>query len=80
VRRLLIVNSVGIVVAEAMRRMMGEDPLGDPIGVGRRAEDLALVVPEDLDPGLNVARVIGNVRGESQRAADEQARKLGPLS
>ena len=41
--------------------MVGEDPFGDPIGVGRGAKDLALVVLEDLDPGLNVARVIGNV-------------------
>ena len=46
-----------------MRRMVGEDPLGDPIGVGRRAKDLALVVLEDVDPGLNVACVIGNVAG-----------------
>ena len=52
-----------IVVAGGMRRMVGKDPLGDPIGVGRGAKDLALVVFEDFDPGLNVACVIGNVAG-----------------
>ena len=60
--------------------MVGEDPFGDPIGVGRGAKDLALVVLEDLDPGLNVARVIGNVGGQPERASDEQARELGSLS
>jgi len=29
--------------------MMGENPFGDPIGVGRGAKDLALVVLEDVD-------------------------------
>ena len=57
-----------------VRRMVGEDPLGDPIGVGRGAKDLALVVLEDLDPGLNVACVIGNVcRAARMRSADEQS-------
>ena len=51
--------------------MVGKDPLGDPIGVGRGAKDLALVVLEDLDPGLNVACVIGNVAGQPERVSDE---------
>ncbi len=58
---MLIVGGIRIVVAGGVRRMVGEDPFRDPISVGRGAKDLALVVLEDLDPGLNVARVIGNV-------------------
>ncbi len=70
VRRLLIVRRVGIVVAAAMRRMVGEDPFGDPIGVGRGAKNLALVVLQHLDPGLDVARVIGNVAGQPEHGSD----------
>ncbi len=43
--------------------MVGKDPFGDPIGVRRGAKNLALVVPEDLDPGLNIANVVGDVEG-----------------
>ena len=70
-RRLLIVRRVGIVFAGGVRRMVGEDPFGDPIGVGRGAEDLALVVLEDLDPGLNVACVVGDVAGQPERISHE---------
>ena len=58
---MFIVRGIRIVFARGMRRMMGEDPFGDPVGVGRRAKDLALVILEDLDPRLEVARVVGNV-------------------
>ena len=41
--------------------MVGEDPLGDPIGVGRGAKDLALVVLQHVDPRVDVARMVRNV-------------------
>ncbi len=58
---MLIVGRVGIVFAEAMRRMVGEDPFGDPIGVGRGAKDLTLVVLQHVDPRVDVARMVRNV-------------------
>ena len=43
--------------------MVGEDPFGDPIGVGRGAKDLALVVLQHVDPRVDVARMVRNVEG-----------------
>jgi hypothetical protein len=71
---LLIVGGIRIVVvAGGVRRMAGEDPFRDPIGVGRGAKNLAFVVLEDLDPGLNVACVVGDVAGQSERISHEKA-------
>jgi hypothetical protein len=59
--------------AFGVHRMVGEDPFGDPIGVGRGAKNLAFVVLADLDPGLDVACVIGNVAGQLECISHELA-------
>ena len=52
-----------------LRRVVGveaEDVIGDPLGLGRGVEDFAAVLLQNLNPGLKIAGVIGNVAGKSE--------------
>jgi hypothetical protein len=43
-----------------------EDVIGDPLRLGRGVEDFAAVFLQDVDPGLKITGVIGNVARKSE--------------
>src|ERR1700733_10924248 len=57
--------------------MEAEDVVGHPLRFGRGVENLAAILLEHGDPGLEVARVIGNVARHSDHGSDGDGGQLG---
>src|SRR6202042_1237765 len=57
--------------------MEAEDVVGHPLRFGRGVKNLAAIFLEHGDPGLEVARVIGNVAGQSDHGSDRNGGQLG---
>ena len=57
--------------------MEAEDVVGHPLCFGRGVENLTAVLFEHGDPGLEVARVIGNVARQSDHGSDGDGGQLG---
>ena len=57
--------------------MEAEDVVGHPLRFGRGVKNLAAILLEHADPGLEVARVIGNVARQSDHGSDRDGGKLG---
>src|ERR1700722_12043235 len=58
--------------------MEAEDVVGHSLGFGRGVKNLAAVLFENGYPGLEVARVIGNVARQSDHGSDGDGGQLGP--
>src|ERR1700678_276191 len=57
--------------------MKAEDVVGHPLCLGRGVKNLAAILLEHGDPGLEVARVIGNVARQSDHGSDGDGGQLG---
>src|ERR1700685_864816 len=57
--------------------MESEDVVGHPLRFGRGVKNLAAIFLEHGDPGLEVARVIGNVARQSDHGSDGDGGQLG---
>ena len=52
-----------------LRRVVGveaEDVIGDPLRLGRGVEDFSAVLLKNVNPGLKIASMIGNVARKSE--------------
>ena len=50
--------------------METEDVIRHPLRIGRSVKNLAVILFENGEPGLEVARVIGNIGRQTDRGAD----------
>ena len=57
--------------------MEAEDVVGHPLRFGRGVENLTTILLEHRDPGLEVARVIGNVARQSNHGSNRDRGQLG---
>src|SRR5271170_7884509 len=57
--------------------MEAEDVVGHPLCLGRGVKNLAAILLEHGDPGLEVARMIGNVARQSNHGSDRDGGQLG---
>ena len=57
--------------------MEAEDVVGHPLRFSRGVKNLAAILLEHGDPGLEVARVIGNVARQSDHGSDRDGGQLG---
>ena len=57
--------------------MAAEDVVGHPLRFGRDVKNLATILLEHGDPGLEVTRVIGNVARQSDHGSYRDGGELG---
>src|SRR3984885_11830068 len=75
--RALLLSVCGFAWRLGVVGMEAEDVVGHPLRFGRGVKNLAAIFLEHGDPGLEVARVIGNVARQSDHGPDRDGGKLG---